>query len=148
MIHINFITVLPSSHRLAKFSQEAYLISVIVNKMIKSAHFLTVKTTHSVEDYAKLYIQEVVRLQGVPVSIILYKGAQITAQFQKSFQTDLGSKVNLDTVFYHQTDEQAEHTIQILEDMLSACIMDFKGNWDDHPPLIEFAYNKRYHSSI
>ena len=45
-------------------------------------------------------------------------------------------------------DGQAERTIQTLEDMLRACVIDFKGSWDDHLPLIEFAYNNRYHSSI
>ncbi|WMV41536.1 hypothetical protein MTR67_034921 [Solanum verrucosum] len=89
--------------------------------MTKLAHFLPVKTTHSAEDYVKLCIQEV-------------KG--------------LGSKVNLSTVFHPQTDGQAEHTIQTLEDMLRACVIAFKGNWDDHLPLIEFAYNNSYHSSI
>ncbi|KAH0776134.1 hypothetical protein KY290_007545 [Solanum tuberosum] len=60
----------------------------------------------------------------------------------------LGSKVNLSTVFHPQTDGQAERTIQTLEDMLRACVIDFKGNWDDHLPLIEFTYNNSYHSSI
>nr|XP_016469633.1 PREDICTED: uncharacterized protein LOC107791981 [Nicotiana tabacum]XP_016470271.1 PREDICTED: uncharacterized protein LOC107792561 [Nicotiana tabacum]XP_016499849.1 PREDICTED: uncharacterized protein LOC107818358 [Nicotiana tabacum] len=45
-------------------------------------------------------------------------------------------------------DGQAERTIQTLEDMLRACVLDFKGNWDDHLALIEFAYNNSYHSSI
>ncbi|WMV33596.1 hypothetical protein MTR67_026981 [Solanum verrucosum] len=61
---------------------------------------------------------------------------------------DLGSKVNLSTVFHPQTDGQAERTIQTLEDVLRACVIDFKSNWDDHLPLIEFAYNNTYHSSI
>ncbi|WMV50389.1 hypothetical protein MTR67_043774 [Solanum verrucosum] len=47
-----------------------------------------------------------------------------------------------------RTDGQAEHTIKTLEDMLMACVIDYKGNWDDHLPLIEFAYNNSYHSSI
>ncbi|XP_049405240.1 uncharacterized protein LOC125868691 [Solanum stenotomum] len=47
-----------------------------------------------------------------------------------------------------KTDGQAERTIQTLEDMLRACVIDFKGNWDDHLPLIEFVYNNSYHSSI
>ncbi|KAH0706733.1 hypothetical protein KY289_011809 [Solanum tuberosum] len=70
-------------------------IWVIVDRMTKSAHFLLIKTTHSAEDYAKLYLQEVVRFHGVPVSIISDRGAQFTAQFWKSFQKSLGSKVNL-----------------------------------------------------
>ena len=45
-------------------------------------------------------------------------------------------------------DGQAGRTIQTLEDMLKACILELKGSWDDHLPLIEFAYNNSYHSSI
>ena len=61
--------------------------------------------------------------------------------------------MKLSTTFHPQTDGQAERTIQTLEDMLRACVIDFKGNWDDHNwddhlPLIEFAYNNSYHSSI
>ena len=45
-------------------------------------------------------------------------------------------------------DGQAERTIQTLEDMLRACKLDFKGSWDNHLSLIEFAYNNSYHSNI
>ena len=54
----------------------------------------------------------------------------------------------LSSAFHPQTDGQAERTIQTLEDMLRACALDFKGSWDDHLPLIEFAYNNSFHSSI
>ncbi|WMV30230.1 hypothetical protein MTR67_023615 [Solanum verrucosum] len=60
----------------------------------------------------------------------------------------LGSKVNLSTAFHPQIDSQAEHSIHTLEDMLRACIIDFKGYSDDHLPLIEFPYNNSYHSRI
>ncbi|WMV47322.1 hypothetical protein MTR67_040707 [Solanum verrucosum] len=123
-------------------------IWVIVDRITKSAHFLLGKTTHSVEDYVKLYLQEVVRLHGVPVSIISDRGAQFTAQFWKSFQKGLGSKVNLSTAFHPQIDGQAERTIQTLEDMLRACVIDFNDNWDDHLPLVKFAHNNSYHSNI
>lgn len=56
--------------------------------------------------------------------------------------------MNLSTVFHPQMDGQAEHTIQTLEDMLRACVIDFKGSWVDHLRLIEFAYNNSYHASI
>lgn len=56
--------------------------------------------------------------------------------------------MNLSTVFHPQKDGQAERTIYTLEDMLRACVIDFKGNWNDHQPLIEFAYSNSYHSSI
>ncbi|KAH0733004.1 hypothetical protein KY289_004192 [Solanum tuberosum] len=162
MINMVFVTGLSRSRR------QHDSIWVIVDRMTKSAHFLPVKTTHLAEDYARLYIQEVLGLHGVPVLIISNIGVQFTAQFWKSFQKGLDSKVNLSTVFHPQTDGQAkptiqtnlstafhlqtdgqaEPTIQTLEDMLRACVIDFKGNWDDYLPLIEFAYNNSYDSSI
>ncbi|XP_075108999.1 uncharacterized protein LOC107775271 [Nicotiana tabacum] len=107
-----------------------------------------VKITDSAEGYAKLYINEIVRLHGTPLSIISYRGAHFTANFWKPFQKGLDTRVNLSTAFHPQTDGQAESTIQTLEDMLRACVIDFKGNLDNHLPLIEFAYNNSYHSSI
>ncbi|GKD07550.1 putative reverse transcriptase domain-containing protein, partial [Tanacetum coccineum] len=47
-----------------------------------------------------------------------------------------------------KTDGQSERTIQTLEDMLRACVLDVRGSWDFHLPLVEFSYNNRYHSSI
>ena len=116
--------------------------------MTKSSRFLVVKTTYSVEDYAKLYLTEIVRLHGVPLSIISDRGPQFTSIFWKLFQKGLGTQVNLSASFHPQTDGQTKRTIQTLEDMLRACVIDFKGSWDDHLPLIEFAYNNGYHSSI
>ena len=139
---MDFITGLPRLHR--KFDS----IWVIVERLTKSAHFLPLRATFTAKDYAGLYIREIVRLHGVPVSIISDRGAQFTANFWKSFQKGLGTQVNLSTAFHPQTDGQAERTILTLEDMLRACALDFKGSWDDHLPLIEFAYNNSYHSSI
>ncbi len=82
------------------------------------------------------------------MSIILDRGTQFTSQFWKAFQKGLGTQVLLSSAFHPQTDSQAERTIQTLEDMLRACALDFKGSWDDHLPLIEFAYNNSFHSSI
>ena len=123
-------------------------IWVIIDRMTKSAHFIPVKVSHSAEDYAKLYIREIVKLHGVPLSIILDRGTQFTSHFWKSFQKGLDTKVKLSTTFHPQTDGQAERTIQTLEVMLRACVIDFKSDWDDHYALIEFAYNNSYHSSI
>ena len=88
------------------------------------------------------------RLHGVPLSIILDRGPQFTSHFWKLFQKGLDTLVNLSTTFHPQTDGQAERTIQTLEDMLRVSVIDLKGSLDDHLPLIEFAYNNCYHSSI
>ena len=119
--------------------QRTLLIWVIVDRMTKSSHFLAIKTTYSAEDYAKFYLTEIVRLHGVHFSIISDRGPQFTSHFWKSFQKGLGTQVNLTTTFHLQTNEQTERTIQTLEDLLRACVIDFKGSWDDHLPLIEFA---------
>ncbi|KAH0636341.1 hypothetical protein KY285_036093 [Solanum tuberosum] len=95
-------------------------IWVIVDRVTKSTHFLVVQTTDSAEDYAKLYITEIVRLHGVPLFIISYRGPQFTSHIWKSFQKGLGTQVNLSTVFHPQTNSQAKCTIQTLEDMLRA----------------------------
>ena len=94
--------------------------------MTKSSSFLAVMTTDSAEDYAKLYINEIVRLHGVPLSIISNRGPQFTSHFWNSFQKGVGTHVNLSTTFHPQTNGQAEHTIQSFEDMLRACVIDFK----------------------
>ncbi|GJR14752.1 putative reverse transcriptase domain-containing protein [Tanacetum coccineum] len=54
----------------------------------------------------------------------------------------------MSTTYHPQTDSQSEHTIQTLEDMLRACVIDFGGSWDTHLPMIEFSYNNNYHTSI
>ena len=50
--------------------------------------------------------------------------------------------------FHPQTDGQSERTLQILEDMLRACVLDHKGSWDEHLPLVEFTYKNSYQVSI
>ncbi|GJS79774.1 putative reverse transcriptase domain-containing protein [Tanacetum coccineum] len=59
-----------------------------------------------------------------------------------------GTRLDMSTAYHPQTDGQSEHTIQTLEDMLRACVIDFGGSWDVHLPLAEFSYNNSYHSSI
>ncbi|GJX56785.1 putative reverse transcriptase domain-containing protein [Tanacetum coccineum] len=54
----------------------------------------------------------------------------------------------MSTAYHPQTDGQSERTIQTLEDMLRACVIDFASSWDHHLPLVEFSYNDSYHASI
>ncbi|KAA0038427.1 DNA/RNA polymerases superfamily protein [Cucumis melo var. makuwa] len=60
----------------------------------------------------------------------------------------MGTKLKFSTAFHPQTDGQSERIIQTLEDMLRACVLQFKGNWDTHLSLMEFVYNNSYQSSI
>ncbi|KAL0313439.1 UNVERIFIED_CONTAM: Transposon Tf2-12 polyprotein [Sesamum radiatum] len=116
--------------------------------LTKSAHFLPIRLGDSLDKLAELYVSEIVRLHGVPVSIVSDRDPRFTSHFWKSLQKALGTRLHFSTAFHPQTDGQSERTIQTLEDMMRACTMEFKGNWDDHLPLMEFAYNNSFHSSI
>ena len=84
----------------------------------------------------------------MPISIVLSKDLRITENFWKSFQKAMGTQLTMSTAFHSQTDGQSERTIQILEDMLRACVLDLKGSWEEHLPLVEFTYNNSYQASI
>ena len=60
----------------------------------------------------------------------------------------MGTRLTMSTTFHPQTDGQSERTIQVLEDMLRACVLDHKGSWEELLPLVEFAYNNSYQPSI
>ena len=60
----------------------------------------------------------------------------------------MGTNLKFSTAFHPQTDGLLERTIQTLEDMLRACVIDFKGSWDEHLPLVEFAYNNSYQARL
>ena len=117
------------------------VVGVIVDRLTKSAHFLTVQMTFTLEEFYWLYILEIVRLHGVLVSIMLDKDHRFMTHFWKSFQKAMGTQLTMSTTFHSQTDGQSEMTIQVLEDMLRACVLDFKGSWEKHLPLVEFTYN-------
>ncbi|KAA3474185.1 DNA/RNA polymerases superfamily protein [Gossypium australe] len=123
-------------------------IWVIVDRLTKTAHFLPVCMDYSLQKLAKLYVSEIMRLHGVPVSIISDRDPRFTSRFWKALHEALGTKPNFSTAFHPQSDGQSERVIQILEDMLRGCVIDFKGSWEDFLPLAEFAYNNSYQSSI
>nr|GEX35349.1 hypothetical protein [Tanacetum cinerariifolium] len=60
----------------------------------------------------------------------------------------LRTRLDMSTAYHPEIDGQSERTIQTLEDMLRACVLDFGKGWDKHLPLVEFSYNNSYHTSI
>ncbi|GJR37528.1 putative reverse transcriptase domain-containing protein [Tanacetum coccineum] len=97
---------------------------------------------------ARIYLNEIVARHGVPISIISDRNGRFTSQFWQSIQDALGTHLDMSTAYHPQTDSQRECTIQTLEDMRRACVIDFKGSWDVHLLLVEFSYNNSYHSSV
>ncbi|GJV21580.1 reverse transcriptase domain-containing protein [Tanacetum coccineum] len=141
-ITMDFITKLPRS------KSRHDTIWVIVDRLTKSAHFLAIREDYSTEKLAKIYVDEIVARHGVPVSIISDRDGRFTSRCWQTVQKALGTRLDMSTAYHPQTDGQSERTIQTLEDMLRACVIDFGGSWDVHLPLAEFSYNNSYHSSI
>ena len=141
-ITMDFVTGLPRTQK------QHDAIWVIVDRLTKSAHFLPVNVEDSLEKLAQLYVDEIVRLHGVPVSIVSDRDPRFTSRFWPSLQTALGTRLHFSTAFHPHTDGQSERTIQTLEDMLRACVMEFRGSWDTHLALMEFAYNNSYQANI
>ncbi|KAL4347471.1 hypothetical protein GQ457_17G009230 [Hibiscus cannabinus] len=121
---------------------------VIVDRLPKSTHFIPVQVNMSSEILAELYIREVIRLHGVPTSIVSDRDSKFTSRFWKYLQKALSTRLNFSTTFHPKTDGQSKRVIQILEDMLRACVIDFGRNWEKSIPLVEFAYNNSYQTSI
>ncbi|GKE26389.1 putative reverse transcriptase domain-containing protein [Tanacetum coccineum] len=110
-------------------------LPVIVDRLTKSAHFLPMKETDSMEKLTRQYLKEVVSRHGVPVLIISDRDSKFTSHFWKSLNEALGTQLDMSTAYHPQIDGQSERTIQTLEDMLRACVMDFGKGWDRHLPL-------------
>jgi hypothetical protein len=123
-------------------------IWVIVDRLTKAAHFIPIRVKYSLEKLTELYIQEIVRLHGVPESIVSAKDPRFTSRFWKSLQEAMGTKLRFSTAYHPQTDGQSERTIQTLEDMLRACVLDFSGSSARYLPLVEFSYNNSFQASI
>ncbi|CAA7030813.1 unnamed protein product, partial [Microthlaspi erraticum] len=123
-------------------------IWVIVDRLTKSAHFLAIKKTDGAAVLARKFVREIVRLHGVPASIVSDRDPRFTSEFWRAFQAEMGTKVHLSTAYHPQTDGQSERTIQTLEDLLRMCVLDWGGHWADHLSLVEFAYNNSFQASI
>ncbi|GKA67773.1 putative reverse transcriptase domain-containing protein [Tanacetum coccineum] len=128
---MNLITKLPRS----RSKHDA--IWVIVNRLTKSAHFLAIREDFNMQKLARLYIDVIVAYHGVPVLIISDLDGRFTSHFWQTVQRVLGTRLALSTAHHPQTNGQSECTIQTLEDMLRAYVIDFGGSWDVHLPLAE-----------
>ncbi|GKF69401.1 reverse transcriptase domain-containing protein [Tanacetum coccineum] len=139
---MDFITKLPKS------SQGFDTIWVIVDRLTKSTHFLPIRGNDPLDRLARLYLNMIVARHEIPVSIICDRDGRFTSNFWRSFQKALGIDLSMSTAYHPETDGQSEGTIQTLEDMLRACVIDFRKGWVKHLPLTEFSYNNNYHASI
>ncbi|GJU71612.1 putative reverse transcriptase domain-containing protein [Tanacetum coccineum] len=123
-------------------------ISVIVDRLTKSAHFIPMNEKYKMENLTRLYLKEIVCRHRVPVSIISDRDPHFASRFWRSLQKSLGTNLDMSTAYHPETDGQSERMIQTLEYMLRACVINFGSGWDKHLPLAEFSYKNSYQSSI
>ncbi|GJY34717.1 putative reverse transcriptase domain-containing protein [Tanacetum coccineum] len=125
-----------------------YVSKCLTYRLTKSAHFLPIRENEPLDKLARLYLNRIVARHRIPVSIICDHDGRFTSNFWKSFQKALGTDISMSTAYHPKTDGQSERTIQTLDDMLRACVIDFGKGWVKHLPLAEFSYNNSYHTSI
>ena len=113
----------------------------IMDRMTKTTHFISHELL-TCSASTNIYIDEIVSLHGVPASIVSNRDPRLTSKFWESLNKALGTNLNFSTAFHPQTDGLSERTIWTLEDMLRACVLDFKGSWEKYLSLVEFSYNK------
>jgi hypothetical protein len=121
---------------------------VIVDRLTKTAHFLPIKIDYWPPQYAEKYIAEIMRLHGIPKTIVYDRGPQFTTHFWVHLDKGLGTNLIHSTAYHPHIDGQTERVNAILEDMLRACVLSSRGSWESWLPLAEFAYNNSYQESI
>jgi hypothetical protein len=115
-ISMDFVTGLPRTT--AGYDS----IWVIMDRLTKSAHFIPIKITYPLPKLAEIYINTIVKLHGLPLSIVSDRDQRFTSGFWRSSQQALGTQLKLSSAYHPQTDGQTERTIQSLGDLLRACV--------------------------
>ncbi|KAK8951553.1 hypothetical protein KSP39_PZI003127 [Platanthera zijinensis] len=121
---------------------------VIVDRLSKVAHFIPLRKTNQGPKLVQFYIDEIVRLYGVPKTIVSDRDDRFTSREWRYIQERLGIRLHFSTAFHPQTGGQTERTIRTLEDLLRLCILDFGGKWEKYVTLVEFSYNNSFQTSI
>jgi hypothetical protein len=123
-------------------------IWVIMDRLTKVAHFISIKTTYSGLQLVELYMSRIVCLHGMLKKIVSDKGTQFTLMFWERLHETLDTQLCFSSAYHPQTDGQTERVNQILEDMLRVCALQYGRSWDKSLPYAEFSYNNSYQESL
>ncbi|WVZ95060.1 LOW QUALITY PROTEIN: hypothetical protein U9M48_040865 [Paspalum notatum var. saurae] len=134
-VGMDFVTGLP------KTPKGNDSIWVIVDRLTKTAHFLPVQTNYNGARLAKIYIENIVKLHGIPSKIVSNRGTQFTSRFGRVC-------MKLWAPIWISTDGQTERVNQIMEDMLRACVLTYGKDWESSLPYAEFSYNNGRQTSL
>lgn len=123
-------------------------ILVVVCRLTKRAHFIPTRSTTTTEDIAEIFMRDIVRLHGVPDTLVSDRDIKFTNTFWRALHAKLGVRLNFSTVDHPETDGQTERVNKILEELLRSYVQGAPLSWDKQLPLVEFAYNNSYQSSV
>lgn len=140
-VSMDLITGLPRS----RSGNDA--IVVFVDKLTKMVHYVACKTAVTAPELATLFLREVVRLHGVPESILSDRDPRFTANFWRSFWSQLGTTLTMSTAYHPQTDGQTERANRTLEQTLRSFVSFRQNDWDQHLTTVELAVNNAQQAS-
>jgi Reverse transcriptase (RNA-dependent DNA polymerase)/RNase H-like domain found in reverse transcriptase/Integrase zinc binding domain/Chromo (CHRromatin Organisation MOdifier) domain/Retroviral aspartyl protease len=122
-------------------------IVVFVDRLSKMTHFRAVTTDIGAQPLAEVFLDTVVKLHGVPKTIVSDRDPRFTSKFWQYVMTKMGSTLKMSTAYHPQTDGQTERMNRVLEDMLRNYVDPRQDDWDKHLPLAEFAVNNSFNQS-
>ena len=123
-------------------------IWVFVDRLTKVCRLVAVSMSWTVDRLANIYVERIVPLHGIPMTIVSDRDPRFTSGFWRSLQKVIGYELRYSSAYHPQTDGQTERTIQTIEDMLRACCLIWGGSWEHYLGMVEFAYNNSYHTSL
>ena len=132
---MDFIVGLPKTLR--KFDS----IFLVVDRFSKMSHFIPCFKTSDASHIANIFFKEIVRLHGIPTSIVSDRNVRFMSYFWKTLWHNLNTKFKYSTANHPQTDGQTEVVNRTIGNLLRCLIQDYQSSWDEILPITEFSYN-------
>ena len=122
-------------------------ILLVICRLTGMVHLIPTKTTVSAKEVATIYVKEIVRLHGVPDTVVSDRDTKFNSEFWRELSKALGQKLLMSTAYHPQTDGSSERGIQTMSQILRSVVNDYQDNWLHQLPMVEFAMNSAVSSS-